>query len=149
LNKKHKNDLPESYIFRLPTEFEWEKAARGVDGREWPWGNEFDETRCNTLESKKGGTSPVGSYSPQGDSPFGVADMAGNVLEWTQSLYLPYRILKPKKIQKSKTYVLRGGSYFQGSKSARCATRYDKGISSYKWIGGYGFRVVIAPSDYF
>jgi len=72
----------------LPTEEQWEKAARGQDGRRWPWGNSMERTRLNTYYNQ-GATTPIGAY-PRGASPFGVYDMAGNVSEWMANDFLAY-----------------------------------------------------------
>jgi formylglycine-generating enzyme required for sulfatase activity len=75
---------------RLPSETEWEKAARGIDWRIYPWANRWDPTRCNCVENGPGHIVSVDYYSPLGDSPCGCVDMVGNVGEWMRSLRAAY-----------------------------------------------------------
>lgn len=148
---------------RLPTEAEWEKAARGPAGSIFPWGNELDYTKGNFAKNqigKKGITSPVDSY-PEGKSYYGVFNMAGNVFEWVQDWYSPdyYKtsqdVRNPQgpqyivpfanqgeeeKKPAGKKKVIRGGSWFAPSQSVATTHRFWNDPMNNSYGIGLGFR---------
>ena len=139
----------------MPTEAEWEKAARGTEGQIFPWDDEADPSKANYDETGIGMTNSVGAF-PGGASPYGCEEMSGNVWEWTSSLWgkdfvkpdfkYPYDPQDGREDQSAGSEVfrvLRGGSFYFDERGVRCAFRLRLDPVSFNDF--VGFRVVVAP----
>jgi formylglycine-generating enzyme required for sulfatase activity len=137
---------PGTWHVALPSEAEWERAARGTDARIYPWGNEIDSTKANYTEANRDVPMPVGAFSA-GASPYGLIDLSGNVSEWTRSQFRPY----PFRVDDGRDgadapdsvpRVVRGGSFQNDETNVRAASRFrDNPTGRSDFIG---FRVAVS-----
>lgn len=125
---------------RLPSQGEWEKAARGTDGRIYPWGHQTPTNKLCNFNTDEGSTTPIGKYSPQGDSPYGCVDMSGNVWEWTGDEHGVYNRVPGGAAY---SYVVRGGAWNSDKLSVRASNLYWRVASDI--YNDVGFRCASSP----
>jgi formylglycine-generating enzyme required for sulfatase activity len=146
--------IPPGYCVALPSEAEWEKAARGVEGRRWPWGADWEAGRANSEETGLAQTSPVGLF-PAGTGPFGLLDAAGNVWEWTRSKWgrrahqadygYPYDVRDGREVLSDPDWrIVRGGTWYDEPKRVRCAYCHGRLPDTF---GYYGVRLVVSLAN--
>jgi formylglycine-generating enzyme required for sulfatase activity len=145
---------------QLPSEAEWEKAARGPvlsaaegTGRKYPWGDAWEENCGNIKDTGLEQTNPVGMF-PDGASPYGVLEMAGNVWEWTRSRWGERSVTQAdygypydpddgrERLESMKIPIVRGGSFYNDERLARCAYRFRSAPLDFDYT--YGFRAVVS-----
>ena len=127
---RNNGQISKQAVVRLPTQTEWEQAARSHDNRDYAWGQKFDAANANTKESALGQTTPVYMY-PDGATPEGVWDLSGNIWEWTTD------------IDKDGLVYFKGGSRWDKGEDISSSARYR--FNPDDWYYGFGFRCVVVP----